>query len=161
MEDLIKKLEDIKTPDIEVPSHKQKLKMALFSSGYFREKGIMKLRKSLAFISIPVLAAIIFLIFTVVSKGPLDTALFEKDESELNAFSNSLAFFDKESALLNEIDQTFSDILDESPALSPELAVEFTSIEKEGAEIDYSDDLTIFNEDILRELDQVLGEISQ
>jgi len=40
-EDLIKKLENIKTPEIEIQSHKQRLKMALLSSGYFKENSIM------------------------------------------------------------------------------------------------------------------------
>ena len=39
--DLIKKLENTKTPDIEIQSHKQRLKMALLSSGYFKETPIM------------------------------------------------------------------------------------------------------------------------
>ncbi len=47
-EDLIKKLENIKTPDIEIQSHKQRLKMVLFSSGYFKEKPIMFWTKRLA-----------------------------------------------------------------------------------------------------------------
>ena len=40
-EDLIKKLENIKTPDIEIQSHKQRLKMASLNSGYFKEEEIM------------------------------------------------------------------------------------------------------------------------
>jgi len=40
-EDLIKKLENLKTPEIEIQSHKQRLKMALFNSGYFKERTIM------------------------------------------------------------------------------------------------------------------------
>jgi len=163
MEDLIKKLENIKTPDIEIRDHKQKLKMALLSSEYFREKTTMKPLKSLALVGIPVLAVIVLLFFTVVSPrlSPLNTALFEKDESELNAFDNSLVFFDQRDAVLNEIDQTFSDILDESPVVSAESAIDPASIEKEASEVDYSDDLTIFNEGILQELDQVTGEVSQ
>jgi len=40
-EDLIKKLENIKTPEIEIQSHKERLKVALLSSGYFKEEKIM------------------------------------------------------------------------------------------------------------------------
>ena len=40
-EDLIKKLENIKTPEIEIQGHKQRLKVALLSSGYFKEEKIM------------------------------------------------------------------------------------------------------------------------
>ena len=37
-EDLIKKLENLKPPEIELPGHRQALKMALLSSGRFRER---------------------------------------------------------------------------------------------------------------------------
>jgi len=47
-EDLIKKLENTKTPDIEIQNHKQKLKMVLLGSGYFKEKPIMFWTKKLA-----------------------------------------------------------------------------------------------------------------
>ena len=40
-EDLIKKLENIKTPEIEIQSHKERLKVALLNSGYFKEEKIM------------------------------------------------------------------------------------------------------------------------
>ena len=39
--DLEKKLESIKTPDVEIQSHKERLKMALLNSGYFKEEKIM------------------------------------------------------------------------------------------------------------------------
>jgi len=40
-EDLIKKLENIKTPEIEIQSHKEKLKVTLLNSEYFKEERIM------------------------------------------------------------------------------------------------------------------------
>jgi len=39
-EDFIEKLENLKTPEIELPGHKQALKMALLSSGRFKERTI-------------------------------------------------------------------------------------------------------------------------
>ena len=39
-EDLIEKLENLETPEIELPGHKQALKMALLSSGRFKERTI-------------------------------------------------------------------------------------------------------------------------
>ncbi|MCD6148280.1 hypothetical protein J7J18_02800, partial [bacterium] len=39
--DLEKKLESIKVPEIEIQSHKERLKMALLNSGYFKEEKIM------------------------------------------------------------------------------------------------------------------------
>jgi len=64
-EDLIKKLENIKTPDIEIQSHKQRLKMALLSSGYFKEKPIMFWTKRLVPAGIT-LALILVVGFTVI-----------------------------------------------------------------------------------------------
>jgi len=64
-EDLIKKLENIKTPDIEIQSHKQRLKMALLSSGYFKKKPIMFWTKRLVPAGIA-LALILVVGFTVI-----------------------------------------------------------------------------------------------
>jgi uncharacterized secreted protein with C-terminal beta-propeller domain len=59
-EDLIKKLENLKTPDIELTGHKQALKMVLLSSRRFKERTIRDWAKILA----PVTAAV--LLITVV-----------------------------------------------------------------------------------------------
>jgi len=42
-EDLIKQLENIELPEIEIQSHQRRLRLALLSSGYFKEKKIMNL----------------------------------------------------------------------------------------------------------------------
>jgi uncharacterized secreted protein with C-terminal beta-propeller domain len=59
-EDLIKKLENLKTPDIELTGHKQALRMTLLNSGRFKKRTIMDWAKILA----PVTAAV--LLITVV-----------------------------------------------------------------------------------------------
>ena len=64
--DLEKKLENIKTPKIEIQSHKQRLKMALFSFGYFREKPIMFYTKRLVPVGV-VLALILVVGFAVIN----------------------------------------------------------------------------------------------
>ena len=70
-EDLIKKLEHLKTPEIELPGHKQALRMSLLSSGRFKERMIMNWAKVLA----PITAALIIMAvvgFLVVDRaGPL------------------------------------------------------------------------------------------
>jgi len=63
--DLEKKLESIKTPDVEIQSHKEKLKMALLSSGYFKEKPIMFWTKRLIPAGVA-LALILVVGFTVI-----------------------------------------------------------------------------------------------
>ncbi|XOB41405.1 MAG: hypothetical protein ACKKMW_01595 [Candidatus Nealsonbacteria bacterium] len=64
-EDLIKKLENIKTPNIEIQSHKQWLKLALLNSGYFKEKTIMFYTKRLVPAGVA-LALILVVGFTVI-----------------------------------------------------------------------------------------------
>ena len=56
-EDLIQKLENLETPEIELPGHKQALKMALLNSGRFKERTIMDWAKILA----PVTAAVLLI----------------------------------------------------------------------------------------------------
>jgi len=56
-DDLIKKLENLKTPDIELTGHKRALKMALLSSGRFRKRTITDWTKMLA----PVATAVILI----------------------------------------------------------------------------------------------------
>jgi len=54
-EDLIKKLENLETPEIELPGHRQALKMALLSSGRFKARTIMDWAKILAPVATAVL----------------------------------------------------------------------------------------------------------
>jgi hypothetical protein len=65
-EDLIKKLENLKTPQIELRGHKQALKMALLNSGRFRERTIMDWAKILAPITVAVLLIAVVGFFTVI-----------------------------------------------------------------------------------------------
>ena len=70
-EDLIKKLENLETPEIEVPGHKQALKMALLNSGRFKERTIMNWAKVLAPITAAVLLIAVVGFFAVDRPGPL------------------------------------------------------------------------------------------
>jgi hypothetical protein len=56
-DDLMKKLENLETPEIELSGHRQALKMALLSSGRFKERTIMDWAKILA----PVTAAVVLI----------------------------------------------------------------------------------------------------
>jgi len=56
-EDLMKKLENLETPKIELSGHRQALRMALLSSGRFKERTIMDWAKILA----PVTAAVLLI----------------------------------------------------------------------------------------------------
>jgi uncharacterized secreted protein with C-terminal beta-propeller domain len=70
-EDFIKKLENLKTPDIELPGHRQVLKMFLLNSGRFRERTIMNWAKVLAPVAAAVLLIAVTGLFAVDRTGPL------------------------------------------------------------------------------------------
>jgi uncharacterized secreted protein with C-terminal beta-propeller domain len=70
-EDLIKKLENLKTPDIELPGHKQVLRMALLDSGRFKQRTIMNWAKVLAPVAAAVLLITVVGLFAVDRSGPL------------------------------------------------------------------------------------------
>jgi inhibitor of cysteine peptidase len=70
-EDFIEKLENLKTPEIELPGHKQALKMALLNSGRFKERTIMDWAKVLAPITAALLLIAVVGFFAVDKTGPL------------------------------------------------------------------------------------------
>jgi len=69
-EDLVKRLENMKTPEIELPGHRQALKMALLSSGRFQERTIRDWTKILAPIAAAVLLIAAMGLFAVYKPGP-------------------------------------------------------------------------------------------
>jgi hypothetical protein len=70
-EDLTKKLENLRTPQIELRGHKQALKMALLNSGHFRERTIMDWAKILAPIAAVVVLIAIVGLFVMDRTVPL------------------------------------------------------------------------------------------
>jgi inhibitor of cysteine peptidase len=69
-EDLIKKLENLKTPEIELPGHKQALKMVLLSSERFKKRTIMDWTKILAPVATAVLVIAVMGLFAVYKPEP-------------------------------------------------------------------------------------------
>ncbi len=65
-EDLIKKLENIEVPEIEIQSHQRRLRLALLNSGYFKEKTIMFYTKRLVPVGVA-LALILVVGFSVIN----------------------------------------------------------------------------------------------
>lgn len=116
-------------------------------------------RNIIVIIIVGIILAGAFFIFR--GGGPIDTALFENDETELAVFGNDVAAFNQDETILDEISQTFSDILDEGAVVSTESAIELASIEKEASEADISGDLNVFDEGILQELGQIFDEVLQ
>jgi uncharacterized secreted protein with C-terminal beta-propeller domain len=70
-EDFIEKLENLKTPEVELPGHKQALKMALLNSGHFKERTIMNWAKVLAPITAALLLIAVVGVFVVNKPGPV------------------------------------------------------------------------------------------
>jgi inhibitor of cysteine peptidase len=68
-EDLTKKLENLKTPDIELTGHRRALKMALLSSGRFKKRTIMDWAKMLAPVATAVLLVAVMGVFAVDMPG--------------------------------------------------------------------------------------------
>jgi inhibitor of cysteine peptidase len=92
-DDLIKKLENLKTPDIELPGHKQALRMTLLNSGRFRKRTIMDWAKILA----PVTAALLL----IASLGIL--AAIKPESIPLNLGGNEISKFTSYQQLQNFI----------------------------------------------------------
>jgi hypothetical protein len=65
-QDLVKKLEDIKLPEIETRSHEARLRMALLNSDYFKRPGFWETLKKYSVFAAPALALFVILVFTVV-----------------------------------------------------------------------------------------------
>jgi len=70
-DDFIKKLEDLKTPDIELPGHRQGLKTFLLNSGRFRERSVTNWAKVFAPVAAAVLLITLVGVFAVGGPGPL------------------------------------------------------------------------------------------
>ncbi|MFC1927244.1 beta-propeller domain-containing protein [Chloroflexota bacterium] len=94
-EDLTKKLDNLKTPDIELPGHRQALRMALLSSGRFRQRTAMNWVRVLAPITAAVLLVVVMGVLAVDRPGPLylDGGQIGKFDSydELQEFVNTNA----------------------------------------------------------------------
>jgi inhibitor of cysteine peptidase len=70
-EDLNKRLEDLETPDIELPGHRQVLKTVLLNSGHFKERTAMNWAKILAPVAAAVLLITLVGVFALDRPGPL------------------------------------------------------------------------------------------
>ena len=96
-------------------------------------------------------------------KGAFDTGQFTKDEAELSGISGDIELFSQDSAIFDEIDQTFTDISDVVFGVSAGEALSEGSINQEAAEVDLSQILNDFAQDdtALSEVEQGLDEVLQ
>jgi inhibitor of cysteine peptidase len=82
-EDLIKKLENLKTPEIELPRHKQILKLALLNSRRFKARTIWDWTKILAPVATAVILIAVVGVLAVIKPGPSLLG-----ENQINRFSS-------------------------------------------------------------------------
>jgi len=85
-EDIIKKLENLKTPEIELPGHRQALKMALLNSGRFKERTIMDWTKILAPITAALLLIAVVGVFAMTKPGAPVALLGENQISRFSSY---------------------------------------------------------------------------
>lgn len=113
-------------------------------------------------------AIVIFIIvggafLLVGGNGAFDTRQFTKDEAELLSIGSDIELFSQDSAILDEIDQTFTDISDVVFGISAGDALSEGSINQEAAQVDLSQTLDDFALDdiTLSEVEQGLDEVLQ
>jgi inhibitor of cysteine peptidase len=93
-EDLMKKLENLETPEIELPGHRQALKMALLSSGRFKERTIIDWAKILAPITAAVLLIAVVGVFAAYRPGPVPGLLGGNQISRFASYEELKEFVD-------------------------------------------------------------------
>jgi len=86
-EDLIKKLENLKTPEIELPGHRQALKMVLLSSERFKKRTIMDWAKILAPVTTALLLIAAIGLFAVIKPE----SLIPLGENQISRFTSYAA----------------------------------------------------------------------
>lgn len=109
------------------------------------------------------LVVVVGAFFLLGGGGDFGTSQFVKDEAELAKINSALELFSQDSAILDEIDQTFADITGTTVGISAGEALSESSINQEASQVDLSQIFDDFAADdtILQEVDQGLGEVSQ
>jgi uncharacterized secreted protein with C-terminal beta-propeller domain len=93
-EDLIEKLKNLKTPEIELPGHKQTLKMVLLSSERFKKRTIRDWTKILAPVATAVLLIAVVGLFAVIQPEPMFTPLGENQISKFASYEELKGFIE-------------------------------------------------------------------
>jgi len=99
-EDLVQKLETLETPDIELPGHRQTLRMALLNSGRFRKRTTADWARILAPVAAALLLIAVVGVFAVDRPGPLSLggnqisrfASYEELQDFINTNAQATAF---------------------------------------------------------------------
>lgn len=125
--DLIKKLEDLDLPEVELPGHQRRLKMALLTSDYFKKQTTMTLIKRFA----PIGAVAVITLFVVIgvnySKNPSlvdeqSSGLLEEPLGDSSPITRILDGISPKQAWAKEIIEKSTEVVRTADAL-PSLAV--------------------------------------
>lgn len=92
-----------------------------------------------------------------------DVSQLDRDAAKLDSMAADIDAFSRDDVALEELNQTFSDILDETAGISAAEALDEQSIAQEASQADFGQTLNAFAADdaALQELDQAFGEVSQ
>jgi len=110
-----------------------------------------------------VLVIVVGAFFIFRGEKAFDVSVLDQDVAGLNSIANDLDAFSKDNVVVEEMNQTFSDILDETAGISAAEALDEQSIAQEASQADFGQTLNAFAADdaALQELDQAFGEVSQ
>lgn len=110
-----------------------------------------------------VLVVVVGAFFIFRGEKAFEISILDQDVAGLNSIATNLDAFSRDNAVVEEMNQTFSDILDETAGISAAEALDESSIAREASQADLSQTLNAFAADdaALSELEQVFGEVLQ
>jgi len=117
-------------------------------------------------VSLIIFAAIIggiFLVSRFKTPSVFDAVAWDREEKELRLIDDDLNTFAADEMILSEIDQTFSDIIEDITEVNATNVLDETLMNQEAEQADPSKDIADLNSEDsqLKEVDQVLSEILQ
>ena len=93
----------------------------------------------------------------------VDTGALSSEEKSFTSLENDMSSFAQDETVLNEVNQTYNDIAQDSGAVSSSDAFNGASIASEARQVDFSSDVNAFNSDnvALQGASQASGEVAQ
>lgn len=119
--------------------------------------------KNIIIVVLVVLVVVVGASFLFRGDKIFDVSVLDQDVAGLNGIAADLEGFSKDNVAVDELNQTLSDILDETAGISVAEALNEQSITQEASQADFGQTLNAFAADdvALSELDQAFGEVSQ
>lgn len=110
-----------------------------------------------------VLVVVVGAFFIFRGDKTFNVSVLDRDAAELDGIAADIDAFSKDNVAVEELNQTFGDILDETAGIGAAEALDESSIAQESSQIDTLQTLDAFaaDEAALQEFDQAFGEVSQ